>query len=121
MIDTLSTIVDSTGTVINLTQHPILLTVLGVVLTSVIFGISIFMIIKKLNSKKLIEIQYVIQVILDALSDGSISTAELQEILMNIQKLFILNSLTTNEICTTILQRVHQLRLVKQDIKPKKI
>jgi len=56
MVDTLTTTVtavDSTGILINLAANPLLLTIVTAVLTAVLFLIVMYIIVKKVNSKKL--------------------------------------------------------------------
>lgn len=89
MTDTLATIIDSTNTVINLSQYQNLWTVIMVVGIIIISIISVYIIIKRNASKTLIQVKSLIQIILDATSDRIISEAELTEILKAVQALFV--------------------------------
>lgn len=117
MVDTLTTTVtavDSTGILINLAANPLLLTIVTAVLTAVLFLIVMYIIVKKVNSKKLQQFKYLIQIMLDAVSDGKISKAQLVEIFTNLQRMFITEpELTVQQINQTVLSKVHNIRKSK--------
>jgi len=120
MTNTLATIIDSTGTVINLSQYPNLWSIITITCIVIIAAITIYTIIKRNISKTLIQVRSLIQIILDATSDRIISEAELTEILKAVQALFVTNkNVTVEQVQEFILTKVHQLRITKEQSKKK--
>ena len=97
MVDTLATIIDSTGTVINLSQYPNLWSIITIIGIVIIAAITIYTIIKHNTSRTLIQVRSLVQIILDATSDRIVSEAELTEILKAVQTLFVTNKNITVE------------------------